>query len=147
MSNVFKKLLRKEFGKTKYESFSQTVRENLRFQKNDSTELYAALYEELRGRDKDALTRMNERLNDSMLLAFRISRSYGFTFAIYLISFFTLAFAVRPEIAGPAILFISVLIMLKTYEYIANRFSHIDMYIILIYKAVLERLMVDAEGD
>ncbi len=146
MSGVFKKLLRKEFGTIKYESYFQTVQENLRVQKTDSAILYEALYEELKQRDKEVILGMNERLNEAMLLAFRISKTYGFAFAIYLATFFTLAFLAAGQIAVPVLLVISVFFLIKTYEYIVNRFSHIDTYITLIYKSVLERVIVDLES-
>lgn len=145
MSGVFKKLLRKEFGKLKYENYFQTVQENLRVRQSDSAALYEVLYEELKQKDKEAIVRMNERLNEAMLLAFRISRTYGFAFFIYLATFFVLAFSLAAQFAFPLILMISVFFLLKTYEYIVNRFSHIDTYITLVYKSVLERLIVDME--
>lgn len=147
MSGVFKKLLREEFGKVKYESYFQTVQENLRIQKTDSAVLYDALYEDLKQRDKEVIISMNERLNEAILLAFRISKTYGFAFAIYLATFFTLAFLVKEQFALPLLVAISVFFLIKTYEYIVNRFSHIDTYITLIYKSVLERVMVDLESE
>lgn len=147
MSGVFQKLLRKEFGKIKYESYFQTVQENIRIQKTDSAVLYDALYEDLKQRDREVILNMNERLNEAMLLAFRISKTYGFAFAVYLATFFTLAFSVTERLALPLLLAISVFFLMKTYEYIVNRFSHIDTYITLIYKSVLERVMVDLESE
>lgn len=147
MTSVFKKLLRREFGKSKYDSLTKMVKENFHIQKNDSSQLYQILYEELKGRDSSMLKKMNERLNDSMLHAFQITKTFGFTAVIYLISFFTLAFSVEAIIAVPAIIVISGIVLLKAYEYVINRFSRIDLYIILVYKAVLERLMVDVKGE
>lgn len=141
MSSIFKKLLRKEFGRERYAEYSRTVKEGLRSQKLSQTEIYEDIFHILQKKDKKTITKMSERLNESILQAFYINRNYGFAFVTYLVAFFALAFYAIPQVAIPLLLFTGVLFLGKTYEFAINKFCYIDVHITLIYKSVLEQLL------
>ncbi len=138
--NVLKRNLRKEFGKVKYEQYANSIKKNIREAQNDNSEVFNDLYETLRGRDAKLLEQMQERLNASLLDAFRVNRGYLWAFIAYLTAFSVLGSYVIMMYAVPLMLIISAAFLVKTYEFLVNKFCYIDARMVLIYKAVLEKL-------
>ena len=144
MSNVFKKLISKELGEVNYNRYFTFVKHGLEAKKTDSQVLYNDMYEKLKYRDLKAITKMHNRLNETMLLAFRISKNFFFAFLFYLsASIFLIINNVRPELTIIALILMNVAFVYKTYEFISNKFCYIDAQIVLVYKAVLDRIILN----
>ena len=141
--NVLKRTLRKEFGQQKYEQYANSIRQNLKEAKQDTTEIYKDLYALLREKEVSRLLEMRERLNSSLLDAFYISKSYLMAFVAYLIAFVVIASFAAQMYAIPSMLLISGLFLIKTYEFVVNKFCYIDAHMVLIYKSVLERVLTE----
>ncbi|MGB4657742.1 MAG: hypothetical protein WBI07_01010 [Mobilitalea sp.] len=143
MSNIFKKLIRKELGKENYNLYSSHVKKNKDAQKSNAEMIYNHIYENLKNKDLKAITIMHKRLNDTMVLAFRISRNFVIAFIAYLIASIVLIVQVpKPELALAAIILLSICFVYKTYEFIAIKFCYVDAQIILVYKAVLDKIII-----
>ncbi len=144
MSNVFKKLIRKELGEAEYRRYSSYVKENMETRISDSKTIYEDMYEKLKYRDIKSIARMHNRLNDTMLLAFRISKNFFLAFLFYLsASIFLIAKDLQPILTIIALTMISICFIYKAYEYITNKFCYIDAQIILVYKAVLDKIILN----
>lgn len=143
MFNVLKKTLRKEFGQQKYEQYARHIKRNIREAKQDTTEIYNDLYALLREREAVRLLEMQERLNASMLEAFYISKNYVMAFVAYLAAFVVIASFVAQMYAVPSMLLISGLFLVKTYEFVVNKFCYVDAHMVLVYKSVLDRLLTE----
>lgn len=143
MFNVLKKTLRSEFGQAKYEQYAKSIKQNIREAKTDNSEIFNDLYEMLRDRDGKKLEEMQERLNTSLLDAFYVSKNYIGAFVAYLVAFVIIASYVIQMYAIPLLLFISAMFLLKTYEFLVNKFCYVDAHMVLIYKAVLDRLRAE----
>ena len=143
MFNVLKKTLRKEFGHQKYEQYAQYIKRNIREAKQDNTEIYNDLYAMLREKEAARLLEMQERLNASLLDAFYISKNYLMTFVAYLAAFVIIASFVAQMYAVPSMFLISGLFLVKTYEFVVNKFCYIDAHMVLVYKSVLDRLLME----
>ncbi len=144
MSNVFKKLISKELGEVNYHRYFSFVKKNMETRIADSQTIYNDMYEKLKYRDLRAITKMHNRLNDTMLLAFRISKNFFFAFLIYLsASIFLIAKALQPEVTIVALVLMNISFIYKTYEFVSNKFCYIDAQIILVYKAVLDRIIMN----
>jgi len=144
MSNVFKKLISKELGEMNYLRYFSHVKKNVETKISDSQTLYNDMYEKLKYRDLRAITKMHSRLSDTMLLAFRISKNFFFAFLFYLSSsIFLIAKALRPELIIVALILMNLSFVYKTYEFVSNKFCYIDAQIVLIYKAVLDRIILN----
>lgn len=143
MFNVLKKTLRKEFGQQKYEQYAQYIKRNIREAKQDNTEIYNDLYALLREKEAARLLEMQERLNASLLDAFYISKNYLMTFVAYLAAFVIIASFVAQMYAVPSMFLISGLFLVKTYEFVVNKFCYIDAHMVLVYKSVLDRLLME----
>ncbi len=144
MSNVFKKLISKELGEVNYHRYFSSVKKNLDTKVADSQTIYNDMYEKLKYRDLRAITKMHSRLNDTMLIAFRISRNFFFAFLFYLsASIFLIVKTLRPELTIVALLLMNVCFIYKTYEFVSNKFCYVDAQIVLVYKAVLDRIILN----
>ncbi len=144
MSNVFKKLISKELGEVNYHRYFSFVKKNMETRIADSQTIYNDMYEKLKYRDLRAITKMHNRLNDTMLLAFRISKNFFFAFLIYLsASIFLIAKELQPEVTIVALVLMNISFIYKTYEFVSNKFCYIDAQIILVYKAVLDRIIMN----
>ena len=143
MFNVLKKTLRREFGQSKYEQYAKSIKQNIREAKTDNSEIFNDLYEMLRSEDEKRLEEMQERLNMSLLDAFYVSRTYLWAFVAYLAAFVIIASYVIQMYAIPLLMFISAMFLVKTYEFLVNKFCYVDAHLVLIYKAVLDKIRVE----
>ena len=140
MFNVLKKTLRSEFGRAKYEEYARSIKQNIREAKTDNSEIFDDLYEILKQKNEKSLEEMQERLNTSLLDAFQVSRTYFWVFAAYLAAFFVICSYVIQLYAIPLLIFISIAFLVKTYEFLVNKFCYVDAHLVLIYKSVLDKI-------
>ena len=140
MFNVLKKTLRSEFGQTKYEQYAKSIKQNIKEAKTDNSEIFNDLYEMLQDKEEKHLEEMQERLNTSLLDAFCVSRNYLKAFIAYLVAFVIIASYVIQMYAVPLLLFISAAFLVKTYEFLVNKFCYVDAHMVLIYKSVLDKI-------
>lgn len=142
MSNVFKKLISRELGEVNYRRYFAFVKKSIETKNSDSQAIYNDMYEKLKYRDFKSIAKMHNRLNDTMLLAIRINRNFFLAFIVYLAaSLFLIIKDIRPELTIIALILMNICFIYKTYEFIANKFCYIDAQIVLVYKAVLDRII------
>ena len=111
---------------------------------SDSQAIYNDMYEKLKYRDMKVINKMHNRLNETMVLAFKISKNFFFAFIFYLCAcIFIIAKVHEPALSIGALLLINICFVYKAYEFIANKFCYIDAQIILVYKAVLDRIILN----
>jgi hypothetical protein len=111
----------------------------------DNEEIFNDIYNRLKDKDIKVLTKMLERLSDTMFLAMRISKTYVFALFFYLLACGFIIFqGLLPIITVGSILLFSACFIYKTYEYVVNKFCFIDAHIIIVYKAVLDMLILKA---
>lgn len=144
MSNVFKKLISKELGEINYHRYSSFVKKNIENKRVDSQMIFNDMYDKLKNRDIRSISKMHNRLNDTMLLAFRISKNFLFALFFYLMSVVYLVMrSMSLEITIISLLLISICFIYKVYEFVTNKFCYIDAQIVLVYKAVLDRIILN----
>jgi len=141
--NVLKKTLQRELGRIKYEQYAKSIKQNIREAKTDNAEIFNDLYKILCERDEKNLEEMQERLNTSLLDAFQVSRMYFWAFVAYLAAFVVIASYVIQMYAIPLLLFISAMFLVKTYEFLVNKFCYVDAHLILIFKSVLDKIRAE----
>ncbi|NLZ83430.1 MAG: hypothetical protein GX915_07185 [Clostridiales bacterium] len=144
MANVFKKLISKELGEVNYRLYSSLIKRSIFNKKGESQLLFNDMYEKLTSRDIKSIAKMHERLNDTMLLAFRISKNYFFAFLFYfLATLFIISRDLQPMFTAGSLILMSICFTYKTYEFIVNKFCYIDAQIVLVYKTVLDRIITN----
>lgn len=141
--NVLKKTLRSEFGQAKYKQYAHFIKQNIRKSETDDSEIYGDLYLLLQTKDETCLAEMQERLNGSLLDAFYVSKNYLWAFVEYLVAFVLIASLVIQKYAVVLLLIISAAFLVKTYEFLVNKFCYVDAHMVLIYKAVLDRVRAE----
>lgn len=143
MSSVFKKLISKELGLSNYERYFFFLKMNIGIKNHDNKLLYNDMYEKLKNRDLRSIALMHDRLNETILLAFRISKTYLYAFLFFLaVCVFLVLKNLNPVVTIVALLSIVLCFAYKTYEFIINKFCYIDAQMILIYKAVLDFIIL-----
>lgn len=153
MANVFRKLIRKELGEINYHRYSSFIKKNIDNRSieerlNDSQIIFNDMYEKLKCRDINSISKMHKRLNDTMLLAFRISKNFSFAFLFYLLaSVYLLLRSMSPQLTGISLLLVNICFIYKVYEFISNKFCYVDAQIILVYKAVLDRILLNKKNN
>jgi hypothetical protein len=148
MASIFKKLISKEFGENNYNKYFFACQKGLQDRVFDSREIYNDIYERLKNKDKITLKQMQKRLNDTMFIVMRICRTYFFSFLFFIGAvFYVLTKNMNPMITIISILLMSICFMAKTYEFIVNKYCFIDAQIVLVYKAVLDRILLLHEKE
>ncbi len=148
MASVFRKLICKELGVNCYEQYFacyQKLISNKTYNHRvlDNVEIYEDIYNRLKDKDVESLIKMTKRLSDSLNLVLRISRTFKFIFIVYIISLILLLVQGLPFILG--LLFVGAVttaFLYKAYEYVANKYCFIDAHIVIIYKSVLDHLIL-----
>ncbi len=143
MMSVFRRLIRRELGEKSYNKYFTYIQRNLMEKSLESKEVYEDIYLHLKDKDIESIAHMHDRLNEAMLLAFRISKTYVFTIIVYLLgSIFILTRNLLPTITIASISVMSALFLVKTYEFLLNKYCFIDAQIVLVYKSVLEKIIL-----
>lgn len=144
MASVFKKLISRELGEMSYNRYFFCYQKGIANKTCNNKEIYNDIYEKLKDKDLRSIHRMHERLNDTMLLALRISKTYLFTFLFYLGAvIFVLGVGLQPILIIAGLALMTICFLFKTYEFIVNKYCFIDAQIVLVYKAVLDELLMN----
>lgn len=148
LSSVFKKLITKEFGLKRYDKYFFCYQKLIIEKRYDSTklsnqEIHDDMYNTLKDRDITALQKMLERLLDCMHLALRISKQYMFVLFAYILTIVVILFqGFLWWVSLCSITVLSIAFLYKTLEFVVNKYCFIDAHIILVYKSVLDELIL-----
>lgn len=143
MASEFKKLISKELGRNNYDRYAMAIREGMQDKKVNLKEIFKDIYGILQDRDAKEIATRHDRLNESLLIAFRISRTYLFSLLFYAAAvIFLIVMHLDVLLVTAAIGIVTLIFLAKTYEFIVNKYCYIDAQIVLIYKAVLEKLIL-----
>ena len=148
MASVFKKLIRRELGESSYNKYFLCYQRLIAtkkydFRKLDNEEIFNDMYERLKDKDITVLKKMLDRLSDAMFLTLRISKTYLLSFFVYVFAVLFLMIQGLPiSIVLVSIIAMTGCFVYKTYEYIINKYCFIDAHIVIVYKAVLDRLIL-----
>lgn len=150
---MFKKIISKELGENKYnnyfECYQRQILDNSYNSKQlENEEIYVDIYDSLKDRELAILTQMLERLLDAMYIALKISRQYIIVFIFYLLaSIFVISQGLVVSVTIVSLFLMSGCFLYKTYEFVVNKYCFIDAHIILIYKSVLDKLILSYDNN
>jgi hypothetical protein len=148
VASIFRKLISKEFGENIYYKYFYVCQRSLQEKFFDSDEIYQDIYRRVERKDKGDLKKMQKRLNESLITAVRIIKTY-IIFVVYVLAavFYLVTLGLHPLVTAAGILLISLILLQKTYEYIINKYCYIDAQIVLIYKNVLDKLLLQEQKE
>lgn len=147
MTNAFKKLLKKELGDRKYYNYFAVYKKldqlcKEKGEKIDSFAVYEDIYEWLKEKEGAALKQKHQQLGETLQRVFQICNHYSFILITYFVSSMLIILAGKVPIVNLyCILALSAAFLYKTYEFVVNKYSYLDAYIIIAYKAALEQLL------
>lgn len=148
MASVFRKLISREFGENIYYKYFYVCQRSLQDKVFDSDEIYQDIYRRVERKDKGDIKKMQKRLNESLIIAVRIIKTYVI-FVVYVLAavLYLVTLGLSPLVTAVGILLISFVLLQKTYEYIINKYCYIDAQIVLIYKNVLDKLVPSEQKE
>lgn len=144
--NVFKKCLRKEFGKKGYERYVELFNEELKNYDNikidiENKKIYKDMYEVLSKDSKKVIGNKIENLSCTLYKALQIVRKFSGVLCAYIIgNIVLLGLNLNYYITCISIAVLGVAFLYKLMEFLENKFCFIDAYLIMIYKTVLEKI-------
>lgn len=148
MASVFRKLISREFGENIYYKYFYVCQRSLQDKVFDSDEIYQDIYRRVERKDKGDIKKMQKRLNESLVIAVRIIKTYVI-FVVYVLAavLYLVTLGLNPLVTAVGVLLISFVLLQKTYEYIINKYCYIDAQIVLIYKNVLDKLVPSEQKE
>lgn len=144
--NVFKKCLRKEFGKKGYEKYVKLFSEEIGDKKNvrlniEDKKIYKDMYEILSKDSETVIKEKLENLSVTLYNALQIIRKFsGILFVYALANIVLLMLELDYYVTCASIAILGAALLYKLLEFLENKFCFIDAYLIMIYKAVLEKI-------
>ena len=144
--NVFKKCLRKEFGKKGYEKYVKHFSEEIGDKKNvrlniEDKKIYKDMYEILSKDSETVIKEKLENLSVTLYNALQIIRKFsGILFVYALANIVLLMLELDYYVTCASIAILGAAFLYKLLEFLENKFCFIDAYLIMIYKAVLEKI-------
>ena len=155
--NIFRKCLKREFGKQQYNKYIAICREELKhadiLQEQYNIEekgIFRLMYTQMQSMNREDLQNRWEHIMATLLRAFRIGKQFGIAVGTYLVSCLLLiGLELNPAVTRVSLLLISVCFLYKVYEYVENKVCFADAYLFMIYKSVLEKLtrLQDGQGE
>lgn len=146
MMNVFKKCLRKEFGKKGYEHYVDLFNEEVKNYANikndiESKKIYKDMYEVLSKDPKKVTTEKLENLSCTLYKALQIARKFTGVLSAYVAgNIVLLALNLDYYVTCISVAFLGAAFLYKLLEFLENKFCFIDAYLIMIYKTDLEKI-------
>lgn len=146
MGNEYRRLLKSQFGKKRYAGFVRSVRKGLDSTNIIRKDVYHEIYQSLQSLQQGALLGKHRQLEEVIARVVRISKTYSLAVGVYLaaISILILAGTV-PRFTCIGFLLLTLAFAVKTGEYLGNKFCHVDIRIMINYKAALEQLILESE--
>lgn len=152
MINAFEGLLRQELGNSKYVDYLRKYQkmEQLRRTKGEMikiSDVSEEIYEGLKEKDINVLLQMQSRLKDTIMLVLRLSKHY-----IFIVITYFLALAIIFSLGGVAYIntitsvILTIAFFYKTYEFLVNKYSYLDAYIVIAYKTALEKRLQELKS-
>lgn len=146
MNNVFHKCLKKAFGEQEYARYVKMCREelvgqNLNTVSYENKAVYQKMYQILCQENQENLKHRAERLMETMYQAFQIGRRFTAVILFYVIANFVLiGLELDYYITCISLALVGVCFLYKLVEFMKNKYCFVDAYLVMVYKAVLEKL-------
>lgn len=151
--NVFRKCLRKQFGKNKYMSYvhmceEEVLRNSSVKTKLEDKKIFQDMYEQLKTENSEYIKERIDILTDTLYSALQIGRKFSFVFLFYIVAnIVILALQLNYIVTCISVFLMGMCFIYKLVEFISNKYCFIDAYLIMVYKSVLEKLSGKTVGE
>ena len=146
MKSVFQKCLRKDFGKHEYKRYVALSRRELKGQKPNELSfvnkpVYQRMYRHLMAESPDRRAQRAEGLLKALYKALRIGQRFVPVTIVYVIAnFLLIGLKLDYVVTCISLAVLGISFLYKLTEYLTNRYCFIDAYLVMVYRAVLEKL-------
>lgn len=144
--NIFRKCLKKQFGKSKYVMYVKMCEEEVEKSTISKTKLedkkiFVDMYEQLKQENEEYIKEKIEILTETLKHSLRVGMGFSGIFVFYILAdIFLIALQLDHIITCAALLLMGICFIYKLLEFLANKYCFVDAYLIMIYKSVLEKL-------
>ena len=143
--NVFRKCLRKGFGKKKYRDYVQICEsellENKFGGKIEEKSIYKDMYKLMKQESTENIARRMENLTYSLYSSLRIGKKFTFVFLFYMVANIVLiGLRLDHTVTCVSLGLMGLCFLYKAIEFFSNKYCFIDAYLVMIYKSVLEKV-------
>ena len=144
--NIFRKCLKKQFGKSKYVMYVKMCEEEVEKSTISKTKLedkkiFVDMYEQLKQENEEYIKEKIEILTETLKHSLWVGRGFSGIFVFYILAdIFLIALQLDHIITCAALLLMGICFIYKLLEFLANKYCFVDAYLIMIYKSVLEKL-------
>lgn len=144
--NVFEKYLKQQVGEEKYEKYMEDCKRNLT--QNDMKEfnkrsepIYEDMYEHIKEDSEETIVRRIEGMIYAIQASKRITRNFALVFLTYLLAnIVLLGLELDYGVTCASILLMGGCFIYKLVEFVGNKYCVLDAYLLMIYRAVLQKL-------
>lgn len=153
MRNVFQKCLRTAFGEQEYIRYVDMCRKELMGQNPNTISyedkgVYHKMYQNLCQENQENLKKRAERLMETMYRAFQIGRQFASVIIFYVIAnFILIGLELNYFVTCISLALIGICFLYKLVEFMKNKYCFVDAYLVMVYKAVLEKLYPPLKND
>lgn len=146
MKNVFRKCLCGAFGEQEYFKYVKMCRDELVGQNPakmsfKNKPVYQNMYHLLCQENQDKLEKRAEKLMDTMYRAFQIGRRFGSVIICYVVAnFILIGLSLDYMVTCVSLSLLGICFLYKLVEFLTNKYCFVDAYLVMVYKAVLEKL-------
>ena len=152
MKNAFQKLLKQELGCARYQNYMMEYQKMDQLRRKEGKKIqingvFEDIYDSLKENESMTLMEKYTRLKETMTDVFHICRHYLFVMITYVCAALVIVFMGSNSfinlccVAG-----LSVAFLYKTYEFAINKYSYLDAYLIIAYKAALEKRLKETKS-
>ena len=146
MSNEYRRLLKSQFGKKRYAGFVRSIKEGLNSTSIIHKDVYHEIYQSLKTLQLGTLVGKHRQLEDVIARVVRIGKTYSLAVGVYLAAVAILAiYGTVPLYTCIGLLMVTLAFVVKTREYLGNKFCYVDVRIMINYKTALEHLILESE--
>ena len=144
--NVFKKCLKKQFGRRKYISYvrmfeEEVIKNAYTKTKFQDKKIFNDMYELLKEENSEYIKERKELLAETLYMALQIGRKFLSVIVFYIVAnIVVLALDLDYFVTCMSVILMGGCFIYKLIEFLSNKYCVIDAYLIMIYKTVLETL-------
>lgn len=139
MQGEFKRLLLKEFGRNNYKFFVTQILNDKSTDEILSIPVIRIMMKSLLTRSDEELNKMEHRLNETMLISYKISRGFVPYFLCSLLAvIFIQVISTNMIIMLLSIFLVSLCLGARLTQYVINKYCYVDARLILSYKVSLD---------
>ncbi len=149
---VFKKYLKEQLGKSRYASYVQMCEEDRQLKSDglgmkpehlEKHQTFQAMYGQLREESVENIEKRREKFSQAVYAAQLIKRKFASIVIFYAVANAALlSMRLDYTVTCVSVMLMGICFIYKLIEFLSNKYCIVDIYLMAIYKTVLEKLLI-----